>query len=561
FGRGPMNVSFGGRSDIFYSRRIGRRPQGRITDPDMAFTDYPENSTILAAAKLSGKTSSGWSIGILDAITSEEKANYATSNGKKKTESVEPQANNLVARIKKDFRDGKSNVGFLLTSNNRNLNTDQFKNLLRKDAYVGGIDFSHRLKNENWILNGYFTGSRISGSESVITAVQRSPVHYFQRPDADHLKLDSSATSLNGYSYKLQLSKYAGKHIRAVFDLSEVSPGYEVNDLGFQRRADSRGVGAFLQYRENTPGKHIRNWDVSSGIWYNRSLGNDPASKGLFWNSNINLNNFWYFRLGGNFAPKGANAGLTRGGPLAEMPGAWRIRLNVKTDSRKKAIFGMRAVYREDDSGEYDKFIRANMTLKPFPNLSFGLTSGYVKERDTDQYVTKMADPLNTNTYGTRYIFSDVEATRQNVSMNVDWTFSPDLTLQFFVSPFVMAYDFTAYKEFRKSGTFEFDYYGRDKGTQTLDEQGNSIIDPDGSGSSASFTLSNRDFSFQSVRLNAVLRWEYLPGSTLYFVWQQQRDNYVAYDGQLNVSNDYKTLFDNRPVNTFVIKASYWLGY
>ncbi|MBN4081463.1 hypothetical protein JYT44_03770, partial [Caldithrix abyssi] len=293
----------------------------------------------------------------------------------------------------------------------------------------------------------------------------------------------------------------------------------------------------------------------------NRTLGNDPASKGLVWNSNINLNNFWYFRLGGNLSPKGVNLQLTRGGPLMEVPASWRIRLNVRSDSRKKAIFGMRAVYREYDSGEYDKFIRANMTLKPFPNLSFGLTAGHVKNRNMDQYVTKIADPLNTNTFGARYIFSDVESSNHNISMNVDWTFSPDLTLQFFVSPFVMAYDFTAYKEFRKPGTFEFDYYGQDKGTLSIDENGNSIIDPDGLGSSVSFTLPDKDFSFQSVRLNAVLRWEYLPGSTLYFVWQQQRDNYVAYDGQLNVFDDYRTLFDNRPVNTFVIKASYWLGY
>ncbi|MBN4081461.1 hypothetical protein JYT44_03760, partial [Caldithrix abyssi] len=293
----------------------------------------------------------------------------------------------------------------------------------------------------------------------------------------------------------------------------------------------------------------------------NQTLGNDLTSKGLYWDSNITLNNFWDFRFAGSFGLKGANPRLTRGGPLMEVPANLHLLGIMRSDSRKKAILGMTAGYRESDSGEYDKSIRLNMTLKPFPNLSFGLTAGYVKERDTDQYVTKMSDPLNTNTFGARYIFSDVESSNHNISMNVDWTFSPDLTLQFFVSPFVMAYDFTAYKEFRKSGTLEFDYYGRDKGTLTLDELGNSIIDPDGPGSAESFKLDNQDFSFQSVRLNAVLRWEYLPGSTLYFVWQQQRDNYVAYDGQLNVSDDYRTLFDNRPVNTFVIKASYWLGY
>ncbi len=561
FGSGPMNIDIGPSSSIFYSRRVGRKPQGRVTDPEAVYTDYPENTTILAAAKLSGKTSSGWSIGVLDAVTTEEKARYTNNQGKEKEELVEPRANNLVARVKKDFRDGKSNVGFLLTSNNRNLNTDQFKNLLRKDAYVGGIDFSHRLKNEDWILNGYFTVSRISGNENVITAAQRSPTRYFQRPDADHLNVDSSATSLSGYSYKLELTKFAGKHVRASFSYGEDSPGYEVNDLGFQQNAGYRGLSSFLMYMENTPGKHIRNWNVFSGTWFYQSVGNDPGNKGLFFGTNITMNNFWNFHFGGNVSPTGMNYGLTRGGPLAEVPASWSLRGNFSSDSRKKIILGGRTNYREDTSGEYDKSFGANLTLKPYPNLAVRFSAGYFKERDTDQFVTRMSDPANTTTYGTRYIFSDIEAANQNVSLNVDWTFTPDLTLQFFVSPFVMAYDFTDYKEFRKSGTFDFDYYGKDKGTLTLDGNGNAIIDPDGSGSASSFTLSNRDFSFQSVRLNAVLRWEYLPGSTLYFVWQQQRDNFVPRDGELNIGDDYRTLFDNRPVNTFVIKASYWLGY
>jgi len=561
FGSSPMNINIGPSSSIFYSRRLGRRPRGSVTDPDVVYTDYPENTTILAAAKLSGKTSSGWSIGVLDAVTTEEKSPYTTTSGKEKSEPVEPRANSLVARVKKDFREGKSNVGFLLTSNNRNLNTDQFENLLRKDAYVGGVDFSHRLKNEDWNLNGYFTGSRISGNENVITAAQRSPIRYFQRPDADHLNVDSSATSLSGYSYKLGLSKFAGKHVRASFSYGEDSPGYEVNDLGFQQNAGSRGITSFLMYLENTPGKHIRNWNVFSGSWYFTSIANEPGSKGTFFGSNFSMNNFWRFHFGGNLSPAGMNFGLTRGGPRAKVPASWSLRGNMGTDSRKKIIFGSWTNYREDESGEYDKSYGFDMTIKPTANISVGFEISNSKERDTDQYVTKISDPLNTKTYGNRYILSDIESARQSISMNVDWTFSPDLTLQFFVSPFVMAYDFTGYKELRKAGTFDFDYYGKDKGTLTLDSDGNSIIDPDGSGPAASFTLDNQDFSFQSVRLNAVLRWEYLPGSTLYFVWQQQRDNYVSLDGNLNVSDDYRTLFDNRPVNTFVIKASYWLGY
>ncbi|MBT4270324.1 MAG: hypothetical protein HOD91_02850 [Candidatus Marinimicrobia bacterium] len=561
FGSSPMNIDIGPSSSIFYSRRIGRRPQGRVTDSEALYTDYPENTTILAAGKLSGKTSSGWSIGIMDAITTEEKATYTTSQGKEKTEAVEPQANSLVTRVKKDFRGGKSNVGFLFTANNRNLNSDQFKNLLNKNAYVGGIDFSHRLKNEDWILNGYVTGSRISGNEKVITNAQRSPIRYFQRPDADHLSVDSTATSLSGIAYKLELTKFAGKHVRASISINEDSPGYEVNDLGYQQNAGYRGISSFLMYMENTPGKRIRNWNLYSGTWYYSSVDNEPGNKGLFFGSNVTMNNFWNINTGGNISPRGINYGLTRGGPIAAVPASWSLRGNIGTDRRKKIILRVRSNYREDTSNEFDKSYGLNLTVKPFSNISFSVNGNYSKERDTDQYVIKISDKFNTKTFGNRYILADIESERQSISMNVDWTFTPDLTLQFFVSPFVMAYDFTDFKELRKAGTFDFDYYGKDIGTLTLDQNGNSTIDPDGVGPAESFTIGNRDFSFQSVRLNAVLRWEYRPGSTLFFVWQQQRDNYVPRDGELNIGDDYRTLFENKPVNTFVIKASYWLGY
>jgi len=559
FGR---TVTFNSNSPpIFYSRRIGRYPRGKITDPAMIYADYPDQTSILGAIKISGKTSNGISIGVLNALTSEESAAYIDTLDKNKSEVVEPLGNSFVTRVKKDFRKGKSSLGGFITSSYKDVNTEQLKNTIRKNAVVAGVDFEHKLKNEDWVFSGYFSNANISGSKAVITAAQRSPARYYQRPDQDYVEVDSNATSLSGYSYELSLMKNSGKHWQGSMTYGEISPGYELNDLGFQNGADYRSLNSFLLYMENTPGNTFRDWNAYLGHWSSWTMGGQHAGLGLFWGSNFNFNNFWNLEIEGNFGLDSKSINLTRGGPAAERAPDWRIGGGLSTDSRKAFILGIGGGGRRDKSGEYDKYIWADFTFRPFPFLSTKFEANLSGEKDTDQFIKSITDDLSVNTYGKRYVFSDIKSETQSFSAQVDWTFAPELTLQFFVSPYVTAYNYEGLKEFRTPGKYEFDYYGDDKGSLIVDENGKSMIDPDGSGPAESFSIGNKDFNFRSIRLNAVLRWEYSSGSTLFFVWQQERDSFQSGLGQLNIADDYKALFKTKAINSFVVKVSYWLGY
>lgn len=546
---------------IFYTRRIGRQPQGSVSDAAADFIDQPEQTTIAAAVKVSGKTASGWSIGLLDAITTRENADYSIGANTDKKEVVEPLSNYLVMRAKKDFNNGKTTIGGFFDAANRDLSTESLKGLLRKEAYIGGLDFEHKLSNEDWIVSGVFTRSHLVGEPSVVAAAQRGPQRYFQRPDADYMELDENASSLGGHNVELSITKNSGKHWIGSITYGDVSPGFEVNDLGYQNRADYRSVTTFLMYRENTPGKLFRNYDF---YWWSGPGWNQGGD--LIWATNgfgaeFRFNNFWSFELGARITPETYNDRLTRGGPNAKRPSDWGIEFSVGTDNRKKLAFDVYGTFREDVSGEYDKYVGVETTIRPLQSISLDLEATLGLENDTDQFVDRIADALATHTFGARYVFANIESKNQRFSMRLDWTFSPNLSLQMYAAPYIASYNYTALKEFRTPGTFDFDLYGEQVGSLETNADGSSVIDPDGAGPSPAFTLPKLDFNFRSIRVNTVLRWEYRPGSVLFFVWQQERDDFAQRNGLLDFSRDYDALFHVRPVNTFLIKASYWLGF
>ncbi|NIR41506.1 MAG: hypothetical protein GWN73_39035, partial [Actinobacteria bacterium] len=233
---------FGGGADLFYSRRIGRRPQGSLPD-EAAHADRPESTTILGAAKVTGRTANGWSIGLLEAVTGREEAAYVDTLGVRGRAPVEPLTNHLVGRLRRDLRSGETVLGLKATAANRRLDTDALAGRLRSSAYAGGFDFKHEWANRAWAVDGHIAFSRIAGAPDVMVAAQRSSARYLQRVDADHLSLDSAATALAGFSGRLQIAKRAGLHWRGQASYSTTSPGYETNDLGFQRDADRHRAG------------------------------------------------------------------------------------------------------------------------------------------------------------------------------------------------------------------------------------------------------------------------------------------------------------------------------
>ncbi|MGH2568845.1 MAG: DUF5916 domain-containing protein, partial [Bacteroidota bacterium] len=258
FGRSRNFNSYGG-GQYFYSRRIGRPPQRGI---NANFVDMPDQSTILGAAKLSGKTSDGWSVGVLDAVTQRESARYIDATGAEQSAYVEPFTNYFVGRVKKDFGGGQTFIGGLLTSVYRDLTDPAFNPLMHKSALSGGIDFDHRWGDRNWLVNGFVAGSHVAGDKAALERTQRSSTRYWQRPDADYLEVDPNKTSLSGYAAEVGLMKVGGGNWTGSVTYQEMSPGLELNDLGFASFSDRRAFSTYYSYQDRTPGETFRNYGM-----------------------------------------------------------------------------------------------------------------------------------------------------------------------------------------------------------------------------------------------------------------------------------------------------------
>jgi len=547
-----------GSQQIFYSRRIGRSPQ-RFANG--LYVDAPDASTIYGAAKVSGKAGP-WTVGILNAVTAEESANIVDAAGVETDTPVEPLTNYFVTRIRRDFRNGRTIVSGGGTSVNRDLG-NVFEDILRRRAQVGAMDFEHQWKNGMWALTGAFSGSSIGGTTNVITNAQRSSARYYQRPDADYLDLDPTRTSLEGYSTSLGLNKGGAWSMGAT--LKQVSPGYEVNDLGFMGRVDYRNFGISTNYYHDKQGKIFREYSFGAGTNHAFNYGGDRIWTSMFNYFNFTFNNLWYLGGGTELNPGSYDDRLTRGGPVGRRPTSYGAYIYGGTDSRKRVVYNLNLNWFPDVEGGYSKGFYPNIDIRPSSNVTVSFGPGLSWYHGTAQYVQTRADSTATSTFGNRYVFADIRQTTLSANTRVAWTLSPTLSFQLFAQPFSSAGRYDTFKQLSRPRSLDYDLYGREGGSTITPQTGTSskvesyLVDPDGPGPASAFTISNPDFKTHSLRGNAVVRWEYRPGSALFFVWQQSRSAFEAFEGDFNAGRDIREIFA-RPSNVFLVKATYWFA-
>jgi hypothetical protein len=557
FGGIRASNSFG-FPQFFFSRRIGREPQRNLGGDGVSFLDTPTETSIRTAAKLSGRTRAGWSIGVLDAVTAGEDARYVDGLGAKVSAPVEPLTNYFVGRLRKDLREGNSTVGVIATGVNRDEGNPELMSLLRGKAYLVGADFTNSWGNRAWSLDGSVGISTVQGSPEAIARTQRSSARYFQRPDATSFEYDPARTSLTGYSYQLALGKNSGRHWMGGLVYQEVSPAFEANDLGFQSDASQRGISTTLKYHERQPGRVFRNYGIFPFTNHQWNFDGDLVygSYGLILSAQ--LRNFWDFELRGDYTPPVFDDRLTRGGPLAQNPRFTDVRLTINSDSRRTTRLTGNLTQSWTAADEHQTKADLTLSIRPTPALHLSVGPALTLNRSLAQYVTTIPDPVASTTFGARYVFATLDQRELSMITRLDWTFTPTLSLQLFLQPLISAGEFADLKEFSKPGTYDFAVYGRDKGTVTSTAQG-SQIDPGDGG--AAFTVPEQNFTVRSLRANAVLRWEWSPGSTFFLVWQQNRENDESF-GNLRLGRDVDALFaggDSR--NVLAVKASYWLSW
>ena len=542
-----------GNDNLFYSRRIGRRPQGRISVENGAHVNTPGFTDILGAAKMTGRTESGLSVAIIDAVTSEEQAEIALS-GERSFKTVEPLTNFFVGRLQKEFNNGHSMIGGMFTSVNRR-NNDNLADQMHGAAYSGGMDYSRYFSDRTWLLSVNGAMSHVTGNESAILRTQRSPARYFQRPDASHVEVDSARTSLTGTGGKVQLVKTGGGHWNFFSAVTWKSPEFELNDIGYMRETDQITQVIAVSYREWEPKSFYRSYNIGMNQYSIWNFAGESLMKG--WNANgfIRYRNYWSTNFGINYNYDMVSTNLLRGGPAFRMPNQVNSWFGARTDNRKNLVASINGNLTKGGEGSRESHrIGLGLTYRPLDNLNMSLNPSYYKNTQSLQYVSRTSHGELP-----RYVFGQIKQEVVSFSFRLNFTFLPDLTLQYWGQPFVAAGYYSDFKYITDpmAENFEDRYalMGPDQITLT---DGIYRVDENLDGNT-DYQFRKPDFRVQEFLSNLVLRWEYNPGSTIHLVWSQNRSGF-AQNGNLQYGRSMDDLFSIEAHNTFLIKMTYRIG-
>ncbi len=565
FGFGGANNNWGfnwGNPEFFYTRRVGREPQGGIPRDNFSFSFKPKNTTILGAAKLTGRIADGWSLGSIHALTQREYGR-ADSAGVRFEDVVEPFAYYGVVRSLREFENGKYGIGMEATAAIHDLNKNYLLENFNKRSFSFGVDgWTHLDSSKTWVITGWFAGSRIEGTPERMIARQRSSLRYYQRPDQNYVRLDSNATSLSGYATRWALNTQKGNfRINAAFGM--ISPGFDVNDVGFQFRGDIINSHIVAGYQWFEPDGFFRSKGFNAATFKSFDFGGRRTGDGYFLFSNGQFMNYWGMNVQLFFNPAYIDTRNTRGGPAMRTTNAYSAFFNTYTDQRQDISFDLGVGGGRSESGGYRIDLSPGIELKPSSGVFVRISPSYVKDISFAQWVTSVDDPFATRTYGGRYVFAKLYQEELSAVFRLNWTFSPKLSLQIFVQPLISVGRYSGFKELKQPLTYTFNRYGEDGSTITLKHAGSGSayyeVDADGNGPASPFIFDNPDFNYKSFRGNAILRWEYMPGSTLYFAWTHGRVD-GRHPGDLQFGRDFSDLFRTEPENVFLVKVSYWLN-
>jgi hypothetical protein len=508
---------------LFYSRRVGRSPQLAGVYGDAS---SPTNTTILSAAKVGGRLGRGLSVGLLDAVTQREQgANGAT---------IEPQTNYAVARLQQSLFGGSGDIGAMVSGVNRSMDA-QSAPYLRNGAYTGGIDFRKRFLQKNYELTGYFAGSLVRGTAEAIASTQRDGVHRYQRPD-DNLTFDASRTSLSGNAQRLTLSKFGGGVTRFQSVYQRFSPGFETNDVGFQPRADEQMFRNWFALQFNNPTKAYRAAFFNFNTFQTWTTEGLPTNMSLNTNWHVQFPNQWWGHVGGNFGNFKATYAdrEARGGPAVRRSTDYDVWTGMELDSRKSWTPNVFVGQYGGDAGHSNgRWVNPGIDFRMTSRFSASLGFNYEKATNDNQWVDNFGvSGVDT----THYTFARLNQTTLSLSSRMNFTASPTLSLQFYAQPFMTTGTYSNWRELANPRAEKYE-----------DRYKPYLGDPGG-------------FDFKQLRSNTVVRWEYRPGSTLFFVWQQGREFSSDQASDFNFGHDFKNLFKLHPNNTLLIKASYWFN-
>jgi hypothetical protein len=554
FGFGGANNYMGfnwGGPTFFYSRRIGRTPQGS-SNVSADYADIPQAVRILGAAKVTGKIAGDWNIGLLQAVTDREMADTQIDTTRSQAE-VEPLTSYTVLRAAREFNKGAQGLGAIATYAYRDFQDPALAALINKDALVAGLDgWTFLDRNQKWVWTGWGGMSRIAGTSERIADVQSRSPHYRQRPDAENYRFDPTLTSLQGYAARTAVNKQKGS-VSFNSALGVIHPYFDTNDLGITGTTDEINGHVSTGYRWNNPDSWKRFANITSAVWGSEDFDGNRTSGGLWTSGGLQLLNYWYIGPRFSISPASMNNRLTRGGPVTLQPAHWDGGLFVDTDGRKKLYGYIDTYWEQSQSGSWSWGGGPGIEWKPAPNVQFNVYPYFERSHSNAEYMGTTVDAGATGTYGQRYVFAELEQKTIQASIRMNVAFTPNVSLQMYVQPFITTGQYHDFKQLIAARTYDFEPVG--SGVPTYDPSTDQI-DIDGGGPNDPY---NPDFHITSLLGNAVLRWEYMPGSTVFLVWTQSRQGYEN-QGEFQGRESVSEMLRVPPNNIFLVKVTYYMN-
>ena len=551
-GRKILAFGFDGDDQLFHSRRIGAAPSAPPTLDEGETAAIPENTTILGAFKVTGKTDGGLSVAALQAFTQRETVEiHAPSSDRQAV--VEPFGSYSVARVHKDWNKGNTSLGGMITSSHRWI-SDPSLAFLPTQATTGGVDFSRYFANRTWQLESSAAVSRVSGDAEAIRDLQTNAVHYYQRPDASHLGVDAGRTSLSGWAGSVKFGRTESGRLRMTDRVHWYSPGFELNDLGYLRQADLIANQAVLGWVVSKPSRAFLNTSLQLTRDDQQDFGGLQTLGVTALTAMAQLKNKWQVSAGADYRNTVDTRAL-RGGPALRLSDSYTVTAGIGSDYARRTIVTLSGAYqRATEGGGSGWQTRTAIRLRPWNRLALWTVLSYAHTTDDLQYV----DTIQAGG-GTRWLLGRIDQHLWDLTFRANLTLSPTFTLQYYGSPFIATGRFGDFKKAEQTLARAYDQRFHRFGVSEMarDADGNYLVTESGTGASYSFT--NPDFNFRQFRSNLVARWEYKPGSTLYLVWSQGRTQSDQEAGRA-LGDSWRDLWRSRPDNVLLLKASYWFS-
>jgi hypothetical protein len=538
---------------LFYSRRIGHAPSQSIAPNENRYVQAPDKTSILSAVKLSGTTSKGLSVGLIQSVTANEFATLIDKDGNKSKVKVEPLTSYTVARVQKGYNSGNTVLGGIVTSTNRVIEGNEFKTL-GSDAYTGGLDLRHHWKDKEFYVDARLIGSYINGSREAITLLQQSSARYYQRPGASYLNYDTTSTHLGGWGGRLMIGKGAKGHWKYSTGATFLSPGLELNDLGYMNTADELNQLNEVSYLINQPVSIFNTFEVNLEQFNKWNFNGQYLGSGGHLAFLLGFRNQWSLSANLIYHSKALDTKILRGGYDMMMPQSVMAFGTLGTNPAKKVIASFQYSYEATASNSAQNYqLSPGLTYRPINNLKLGVTANYLNNHDRLQYIT-----TDYSVPGNRYILGTINQKTLGLTFRVDLNLSPEFSIQYYGSPFV---SLGSYSQFKYITSPKDNIYGNrfELYQDPVLLNGSYQVYDYTNGPRIDYSIANPDFNFHEFRSNLVAKWEYRLGSFIYLVWSSEKSGTTS-DSKSSMGQSYKQLRSIFPNNVFLIKLNYWFS-